>query len=68
MKILIGSREIAVPDFIAKETDKNKAEFHAFLKNVLTAQAEKIRINRSADNPFEALEAFGKLFNGGFKA
>jgi hypothetical protein len=41
MKIIIGSKSINVPEFIAKASSNDKKEFHKFLKQALKAQVTK---------------------------
>jgi hypothetical protein len=45
MKIIIGGQDIEVPKFIADAMKKpeNDRQFHAFLRQVLTTQAGKVR-------------------------
>jgi hypothetical protein len=45
MKIIIGGQNIGVPQFMADAMKKpeNDRQFHAFLRQVLAAQAGKVR-------------------------
>jgi hypothetical protein len=45
MKIIIDGQDIEVPQFMAEAMKKpeNDRQFHAFLRQVLTAQAGKVR-------------------------
>ena len=63
MKIVIGGKNINVPDFIAHANPDDKARFHVFLKEVLSAQAEKIR-NHEEMKEFNADNIFSLLFGG----
>ena len=68
MKIRIGNQDIEVPPFIAEAMKKPKhdEQFHAFLKQVLTAQAGKIRaeILRECEPPLAGLHSLFSGFNG----
>jgi hypothetical protein len=66
MKIRVGVKEIAVPGFISAASEENKKQFHAFLKEVLTAQAEKTRnkIEMEFWKKAKQDEAIAKMMNG----
>ena len=68
MKITIGGEEITVPFFISQgaASDKElKMQFDAFLKELLTAQARKVRASILAK---EQEILFGGGFDGFFQS
>jgi hypothetical protein len=66
MKIIIGGQNIDVPQFIADAMKKpeNDRQFHVFLRQVLTAQAGKVRgeirkeVEHISQSPLEKLNRF----------
>jgi hypothetical protein len=66
MKIIIGGQNIYVPQFIADAMGKpeNDRQFHVFLRQVLTAQAGKVRgeirkgVEHISLSPLEELNSF----------
>jgi hypothetical protein len=72
MKIIIGGQDIEIPQFIADAMKKpeNDRQFHAFLRQVLTAQAGKIRdevrkeLEAISLSPLEKLNSFVSGFKG----
>jgi hypothetical protein len=62
VKIIIGGKYIEVPQFIADAAEKpeNGRRFHAFLKQVLAAQAEKVKQSEN----MAALEKMSNFLSG----
>jgi hypothetical protein len=71
MKIIIGGQDIEVPQFMADAMKKpgNDRQFHAFLRQVLTAQAGKVRGEVKKELESISLSSLEKLnsFISGFK-
>jgi hypothetical protein len=71
MKIIIGGQDIEVPQFMADAMKKpeNGRQFHAFLRQVLTAQAGKVRGDVKKEFESMSLSSLEKLnsFVLGFK-
>jgi hypothetical protein len=72
MKIIIGGQDIEVPQFMVDAIKKpeNDRQFHAFLRQVLTAQAGKVRgevikeLKSISLSPLEKLDSFVSGFKG----
>jgi hypothetical protein len=72
MKIIIGGQDIKVPQFMADAMKKpeNDRQFHAFLRQVLAAQAGKVRgavkkeLGSQILSPLEELNSFVSGFKG----
>jgi hypothetical protein len=72
MKIVIGGQNIDVPQFMADAMKKpgNDRQFHHFLRQVLTAQAGKVRrevreeLESISQSPLETLTNFVSGFKG----
>ena len=68
MKILIDGKEIKVPEFIANAKDKNKEQFYIFLREALTARAERIRgLEREAMQGVFGKDSIADVFNSFWK-
>jgi hypothetical protein len=72
MKIIVGGQTIKVPRFMTDAIKKpeNERQFHAFLRQVLTAQAGKVRddtrkgLEGISLSSIEALNSFVSGFKG----
>jgi hypothetical protein len=72
MKIIISGQDIKIPQFMADAMKKpeNDWQFHAFLRQVLTAQAGKVRgevikeLESISLSPLEKLNSFVSGFKG----
>jgi hypothetical protein len=68
MTIKIGTTEITVPEFISSELTKkkNRKLFDGFLRNVLTAQGQRIRSALKVDHEKDKEQrgVFDKLLKG----
>jgi hypothetical protein len=63
MKIVIGGQNIDVPQFMADAMKKpgNDRQFHIFLRQVLTAQAEKVRGNLTKAQQFDGISMLEEM-------
>jgi hypothetical protein len=69
MKLKIGRTEITIPAFISGRFPEHRAEFDNFMKQLLSAQADKIRrqCEEATEKERRAGEALDKMRGGNIK-